>query len=354
MRLQSPTYTFTLPSIHDGTQLDCRLYLPRPLENPRSGRGAIVAHPYAPLGGCYDDPVVNFIGGELLRAGYVVGTFNFRYVRSCGAACIDMADGISGAGDSGSRTSWTAKPELADYVSFYAFLLYFLQVLALGPGEREGEHGKVSGMDEAEEPSQNTEIVLGGYSYGSLVASHLPGVDTIVNLLRDATGNTAVRAIRTTAKSVAARSNGKRQPEMQPSAQSNPNSVLDDDSLANLSTPSISYLLVSPLLPPLSGFLTIFSKLSLEAAAEVSAEGKRVPCAKPADQLCRHRTLTIYGNQDGFTSAKRLRKWAEELSGTSQGMFQAREIDGAGHFWREDGVETEARNSLRTWLAEMR
>jgi alpha/beta superfamily hydrolase len=37
-----------------------------------------VAHPYAPLGGCYDDPVVNFIGAQLLQAGYVVGTFNFR------------------------------------------------------------------------------------------------------------------------------------------------------------------------------------------------------------------------------------------------------------------------------------
>lgn len=43
-------------------------------------RGAIVAHPYASLGGCYDDPVVSFIGGELLGNGYVVGTFNFRYV----------------------------------------------------------------------------------------------------------------------------------------------------------------------------------------------------------------------------------------------------------------------------------
>ena len=237
-------------------------------------------------------------------------------------------------------------------MSFYAFLLYFLQALALASGEE--EHGKAYGVDEAEEPSQKTEIVLGGYSYGSLVASHLPDVDTIVNLLRDASGNTAVRAIRTTAESIAARSNGKRQPEVQPSAQSNTSSMLDDDSLDQLSTSSISYLLVSPLLPPLSGLLTIFSKLSLDAAAEVSAEGRRVPCPKPADQLCRHRTLAIYGNQDGFTSAKKLRKWSEELSGASQGMFQAREIDGAGHFWREDGVEMEARQSLREWLAEMR
>jgi hypothetical protein len=83
MHLPSPSFTFALPSVHDGTQLDCRLYLPRKLQRPESAsgrpkRGAIVAHPYAPLGGCYDDPVVNFIGAQLLQAGYVVGTFNFR------------------------------------------------------------------------------------------------------------------------------------------------------------------------------------------------------------------------------------------------------------------------------------
>ena len=84
MHLRSPTFEFEIPSVHDGVQLESRLYLPK--NNVQSGsaigwmkRGAIVAHPYAPLGGCYDDPVLNFVGSELLRAGYVVGTFNFRY-----------------------------------------------------------------------------------------------------------------------------------------------------------------------------------------------------------------------------------------------------------------------------------
>lgn len=84
MHLRSPTFEFEIPSVHDGAQLDCRLYLPKKVVQLGSAsgwekRGAIVAHPYAPLGGCYDDPVVNFVGAELLRAGYVVGTFNFRY-----------------------------------------------------------------------------------------------------------------------------------------------------------------------------------------------------------------------------------------------------------------------------------
>jgi hypothetical protein len=87
MDLPSPTFSFYLPSVHDDCQLECRLYLPQHLQNIESAsqspiRGAIVAHPYAPLGGCYDDPIVGFVGGELLQAGYIVGTFNFRYYLS--------------------------------------------------------------------------------------------------------------------------------------------------------------------------------------------------------------------------------------------------------------------------------
>ena len=39
----------------------------------------IIAHPYAPLGGCFDDPTVGAVGGELLKAGWIVGSFNLRY-----------------------------------------------------------------------------------------------------------------------------------------------------------------------------------------------------------------------------------------------------------------------------------
>jgi hypothetical protein len=81
MSLPSPTFTFTIPSVHDDTILDCRLHVPRKLfsaEKAHTQKAAIVAHPYAPLGGCYDDPIVGSVGGMLLKAGYVIGTFNFR------------------------------------------------------------------------------------------------------------------------------------------------------------------------------------------------------------------------------------------------------------------------------------
>jgi alpha/beta superfamily hydrolase len=43
---------------------------------------AIVAHPYAPLGGSYDDAVVDMAASIILKQDFVVGTFNFRYARN--------------------------------------------------------------------------------------------------------------------------------------------------------------------------------------------------------------------------------------------------------------------------------
>lgn len=81
-----PAYAFTIPSIDDDTALDCRVYHPKDLAaklsnhvpDSRPLRGAVIAHPYAPLGGCYDDPVVMAIAARLVHEGHIVGTFNFR------------------------------------------------------------------------------------------------------------------------------------------------------------------------------------------------------------------------------------------------------------------------------------
>lgn len=86
--LPRPSLSFTIPSLHDQTKLDCRVYHPEILQvttqqrhTPPWGRHvAIVAHPYAPLGGCYDDPIVDLVGGTLLQLGFLVATFNFRLV----------------------------------------------------------------------------------------------------------------------------------------------------------------------------------------------------------------------------------------------------------------------------------
>ncbi|KAF7162062.1 hypothetical protein CNMCM6106_009096 [Aspergillus hiratsukae] len=344
MHLPTPTYSFHIPSVHDGTELDCRLYLPLELQQSDGARklhirGAIIAHPYAPLGGCYDDPVVAFIGGELLRFGFVVGTFNFR-----------------GAGESGGRTSWTAKPELADYVSFYGFMLHYLHSLKEGY-ERQGNGAQDSSsalpaesIDDSKGASGDVHLILGGYSYGSMVASHLPTVDAVAHLCSEGNSATSFYRIRQTAKELSARSIKSVPGTDLPSASSNFASREGSTTAEDVTRTTISYLLVSPLLPPVNLFLTSFSKLSSGLAVKTPTESKQVLCPKPADQLCSHRTLAIYGNHDTFTSAHKLRKWASDLSQAAQSQFQSAEIDGAGHFWREKGVESQAREALRNWL----
>jgi alpha/beta superfamily hydrolase len=86
MGLSEPDLSFTIPSIHDDLTLDCRIYLPRDLTSGSLSaasawqrKGAVLAHPYAPLGGCYDDPIIGIVGADLCKAGFVVGYFNFRY-----------------------------------------------------------------------------------------------------------------------------------------------------------------------------------------------------------------------------------------------------------------------------------
>lgn len=80
-----PAYAFSIPSLEDDTPLDCRIYHPKKIAKSSqqigetsSIKGAIVAHPYAPLGGSQDDHVVLAVTETLLDQGYVVGTFNFR------------------------------------------------------------------------------------------------------------------------------------------------------------------------------------------------------------------------------------------------------------------------------------
>ena len=84
MTLPKPSSAFPIPSINDDLELDCRVYYPRYTEKNASVFGrvfAILAHPYAPLGGCFDDPVVAVVAGALLQNGVTVGTFNFRSVQ---------------------------------------------------------------------------------------------------------------------------------------------------------------------------------------------------------------------------------------------------------------------------------
>ena len=93
-----PSLRLSIPSLADGTALDCRVFHPPNLTSAAGAEGAheeggerakswrrnrhvaVVAHPYAPLGGDADNPVVEDVAEILLKRGFLVGTFNFRWV----------------------------------------------------------------------------------------------------------------------------------------------------------------------------------------------------------------------------------------------------------------------------------
>ena len=82
MVLNTPTYSFSVPSLYDGLEIQCRIYHPYPgreAESCAPFKAAIVGHPYAPMGGSFDVPVVVHVSRTLVKAGYIVATINFRY-----------------------------------------------------------------------------------------------------------------------------------------------------------------------------------------------------------------------------------------------------------------------------------
>lgn len=213
--LPEPNLTFTIPSIHDDvTTLECRVYHPQslaasPHSPPWRRHAAVIAHPYASLGGCYDDAVVETLASTLLRQGYVVGTFNFR-----------------GAGKSTGKTSWTSKAERGDYISFAAFVYYYCHYLdPFRPqGESKSPVSLASSVSSPTLPTATTDadssieattaesseppvLLLCGYSYGAMVTKLLPPVHTMLEPFATPKTASAAADIRLRAQHLAGKQN---------------------------------------------------------------------------------------------------------------------------------------------------
>jgi len=113
-------------------------------------------------------------------------------------------------------------------------------------------------------------------------------------------------------------------------------------------TPKICYLLVSPLLAPITSFLSMSSKLKLPAAL---TKGMEDTCTK--EQLLVHPSCCIFGHQDVFSSYKRLQRWAAKLQQESESRFSSYSIEKAGHFWQEEGAEQGLKDAIEQWLGEL-
>ena len=79
-----------ISSLYDETRLDCSIRDHQPTTQTTVDSsialkrdticGAIIAHPYAPFGGSFRDPVVTAVGESFWQKGFVVGVFNFRFI----------------------------------------------------------------------------------------------------------------------------------------------------------------------------------------------------------------------------------------------------------------------------------
>ena len=245
-------------------------------------------------------------------------------------------------------------------------------------------------------------LILGGYSYGSLITTHLPPYEAILERFAHVSQGTAEAEIRLRASSLAMQWNRDAQmhceinrgrslkapgtPGSPPSSmalamggeESEPGArrssrdsrrsldvvrrslershihigrrisgevaalveTAQPLSPVRLKPPRICYLLVSPLLPPISSLATFFSHGSKSRSIETDI----------AQTLADHPTLAVYGDRDFFTSQKKLRVWALAVQQRLSSLFRFHEVPGAGHFWREREAEKEMRRLVREWV----
>ena len=259
-------------------------------------------------------------------------------------------------------------------------------------------------------------LILGGYSYGSLVTTNLPAMSNILSAFINVVEGTAEAEIMLRALRLSTRRNTETQyhdrfqrgqelavdvsmginhattvggDEPQPSVRRTSkesrhsldmvqrtmgrlrtelrrgkHSFEDDPTSPSIGkTPTamqnpkvrVHYLLVSPLLPPISMFATMFSKSqSLQWSYPLSSmTGTKQKPSNSSAELLNHPTLAVYGDKDLFTSGKKLRRWAQGLANMPNSRFRFQEVAGAGHFWHEEGVAAQLRTAISSWVMDI-
>lgn len=261
-------------------------------------------------------------------------------------------------------------------------MLHYLQDLAIARSERVGEpSGSMDGpplsvqdgttsTKETPFPKEPLRLVLAGYSYGSMQASHLPPPEKVMELFQNIKPDSAESEILTRAASLSsltftdcqspsARFGGFEKEAVQGRIEESRRSLdvrksidlvrhkmhsrkrlslLAETSAGDHPQPNIriSYLLVSPLLPPVSSALTAFSSLSFRGMPKAGG----------------HPTLAVFGSRDSLSPAQKVRAWAK-AEAKRDSSFAYQEIEGAGHFWNQAGVLEKMQLAIRKWEAKM-
>lgn len=246
-------------------------------------------------------------------------------------------------------------------------------------------------------------LILGGYSYGSMIAAHLPSPETVAGVFKEPKPDSAESEIQLRAKDLAKdmkayfamhaapgtsftvpktpsqmggyesdaasrrvhRESSRRSIDGERVRKSvdkvrkklsrdtriqcpSPEMVVESTSPTTESSPVVpllAYVLVSPLLSTVAGFTTMFSKLKFIP----KGGGGSVSPTEDFHELVSHPCCCLYGTEDMFTSERKLRRWTEELAARSGPKFVVVTAQ-TGHFWREaDGV-LRLRQGLAEWV----
>lgn len=70
-------------------------------------------------------------------------------------------------------------------------------------------------------------------------------------------------------------------------------------------------------------------------------------------KLAANPTLAVFGTKDGFTSVAKYRDWAARSETVEGTMFRAVEVDGAGHFYVEEGVAMVLRDAVADFASDL-
>lgn len=323
---------------------------------------------------------------------------------------------------------------MRDYISFIGLFVYYLS--GLRPSSSLGALLPLPSAHApppspcVDAPPLGISLIVGGYSYGSLLTSHLPAIPVVLDRFAHAADGTPESRIKSHALDLAAQwnqcsihhrldvsqarslgvpdppetssptgflsmggeppgSEGQRTSvesrksfdfvrqsversrrrlglRKSHSGLQSPPSAAGEGAATSTNHPvtlsQVCYLLISPLLPPVSLFATMFSKLDGHhdfhhppgaAPHTLNHPPSHDGLSPPERILVSHPTLAIYGTQDFFCSHRKLQQWAGNLEKQPNSLFQSREISGAGHFWQESGAEKELRCGIREWLHDV-
>lgn len=184
-------------------------------------------------------------------------------------------------------------------------------------------------------PPRKPELILSGYSYGSMMASRLPSPMDVVDLFSNPAEDSPAAKILQKVEELAIR-DGRQ--------------ITPGTTFGNYGDrwPTISYLLVSPILGVTSQLVTLFSGLS-----SVTIQGRQIATPSPEETLSQHRTLVIYGTDDIFTPLRKVQDWIKTMQVPPGSQVQSREVEHAGHFWLEHRFHMLLRTAIREWASHV-